>query len=1298
MPIKAFAKIATPRFDGVPVVNPVSFAPFDAKSRRTEAVIEQNGQRLRVMKGAVRTIAQACELQPPEVEALEARISESALKGYRTLAVARGPETGVPAMVGLVTLYDPPRPDASQLIATLRDLGVAVKMLTGDALPVAREIAHGVGLPNIRRVADLKAAAAQTGNEAVDLLAGVDGFAEVYPEDKYIVVQHLQAAGHVTGMTGDGVNDAPALRQAEVGIAVSTATDVAKGAASVVLTEPGLTNIVALVEQGRTIYQRILTWIINKISRTILKAAFVAIAFVVTGKFVVSAFAMLLLVFMTDFAKIALATDHVRPSNQPETWKIEGLVTVSVVLGVAMVAESLFLLWFGWSRFGLATNDNALYTFSFLTLLYMAVFSIVSARERRCFWTTMPSKALVLALVAVTLTGTFLTRVGLPGLMPLPWWQTLAIFAYTMVSCLVVNDSVKVVMIKWCVGNKNQPFAKTKADSAFWSIGVEQHLERLQTSAQGISHEEAGERLKCFGANRLNKKKKTGPWRLFLSQFKSSIILILLFATGLSFFLHDKVDAAIILTIVLISGILGFWQEKGAADAVEKLLAMVQIKITVLRDNTESGVPADELVPGDIVVLKAGDIIPADCLLVAADHLFIDEAMLTGESYPVEKSPGLVAADAPLGQRSNALWMGTHVQSGEAKALVIATGQRTEFGKLSGRIKLKAPETDFERGVRRFGYLLMEVTLILVIMIFAVNVFLHKPVIDSFLFALALAVGLTPQLLPAVISINLAHGAKRMAAEKVIVKQLASIENFGSMNVLCSDKTGTLTEGKVQLKGALDANGNPSNKVSRYAYLNSFYETGFNNSIDEAIRNFRSFDVKDSSKLAEIPYDFYRKRLSMLISDSGASILITKGALTNVLAVCTHVENSDGSLTDIDEVRDRIEKSYEAFSAQGLRTLGLAYKPLPDQNGLDKDDEKDMRFLGFITLFDPPKANCAQTIEQLRQLGVTLKIITGDNRLVAETVSQQLGLSGYKILTGPEIEKMSGNALINQVAEVNVFAEVEPNQKERIIIALKKAGFVVGYMGDGINDISALHAADVGISVDSAADVAKETAQIVLLEKNLDVLVKGVKEGRITFANTLKYVFMATSANFGNMFSMAGASMLLPFLPLLPKQILLTNLLTDFPEMTIASDNVDAEMVTQPRRWDIQFIRKFMFTFGIVSSVFDYLTFGLLWWLQVPVEQFRTGWFLESVVSATLIVFVVRSQKSVFKSRPGNYLAIATFTIVAATLALPYLPFATLIGFQPLPLHVLVLLGGIVVLYIVTAEVAKRIFYRFVKI
>jgi H+-transporting ATPase len=438
-------------FDNLPKATPVSFAPFDAKTRRTEAVVEQNGQRLRVMKGAVRTIAEACGQNPAVIEKLEARVSASAAKGYRSLAVARGPETGALALVGLVSLYDPPRPDAKQLIAALRDHGVAVKMLTGDALAVASEIARGVGLPNIKRMADLKAASARADSKTQDLFEGADGFAEVFPEDKYVVVKQMQAAGHVTGMTGDGVNDAPALRQAEVGIAVNTATDVAKGAASVVLTEPGLTNIVALVEQGRAIYQRILTWVINKISRTIFKATFVAIAYIVTRKFVVSAFAMLLLTFMTDFAKIALSTDHVRASKRPESWNIGGFVIVSVTLGVAMIAETLLLLRIGWSRFGLASNDDALHTFSFLTLLYFAVFSVVSARERRWFWATIPSRTLIAALVADAFTGTLLTQVGLSGLKPLPWSQTLVIFGYALASCLVVNDAVKVAMIKWRV-------------------------------------------------------------------------------------------------------------------------------------------------------------------------------------------------------------------------------------------------------------------------------------------------------------------------------------------------------------------------------------------------------------------------------------------------------------------------------------------------------------------------------------------------------------------------------------------------------------------------------------------------------------------------------------------------------------------------------------------------------------------------------------------------------------------------------------------------------------------------------
>ncbi|MCX6236664.1 MAG: HAD-IC family P-type ATPase, partial [Bacteroidia bacterium] len=586
----------------------------------------------------------------------------------------------------------------------------------------------------------------------------------------------------------------------------------------------------------------------------------------------------------------------------------------------------------------------------------------------------------------------------------------------------------------------------------------------------------------------------------------------------------------------------------------------------------------------------------------------------------------------------------------------------------------------------------------LVVIIFAINVYLQRPVLESFLFSLALAVGLTPQLLPAIISINLAHGAKKMAGKKVIVKRLASIENFGSMNVICSDKTGTLTEGIVQLQSALDVNGVASDKVFLFAYLNAFYETGFTNPIDEAIRNNRKIDISEYRKEDEIPYDFLRKRLSISVIHGDSHLMVTKGALTNILDVCSSAETKDGTIVDIATIQNQIQKNFEEFSNQGFRTLGLAYKNRSSKSPINKSDEKEMIFLVFLTRFDPPKANIAETIASLKQLGVSLKVITGDNHLVAGSLSKKMGLSDNKILTGPDLHKMSDGALLTRVGKVDVFAEIEPNQKERIIIALRKAGNVVGYMGDGINDASALHAADVGISVDTAADVAKDAADIVLLEKDLGVLIEGVREGRTTFANTLKYVFMATSANFGNMFSMAGVSLFIPFLPLLPKQILLTNLMTDFPEMTIATDRVDDEMVDHPRRWDIKAIRKFMITFGLVSSVFDYLTFGLLLLvLHANESQFRTGWFLESVISASMIVLVIRSRKPFFRSRPGKYLLIATISIAVITLILPFTSLGSIFGFSPLTFTTYLLLLLIVVVYIVAAEITKTIFYKKVR-
>ncbi len=828
----------------------------------------------------------------------------------------------------------------------------------------------------------------------------------------------------------------------------------------------------------------------------------------------------------------------------------------------------------------------------------------------------------------------------------------------------------------------------------FWSMPVTQVLDQLDSTPQGLTSTQATTALTRFGPNKLQPPKRWNGLRLLLQQFASPITLILIGAAILSLFLGDHTNAIIILLIVIASSILGFWQERGAANAIAKLLAVVQTKATILRDGHEVKVAVAEIVPGDLVLLAAGATIPGDCLLLQATDLFVDEAALTGETYPAEKNSGVLPADTGLSARTNTLFMGTHVVSGSAQAVVVHTGIATEFGQVSERLQIQPPETEFERGIRHFGYFLMEITLVLVVVIFAVNVYLARPVLDSFLFSLALAVGLTPQLLPAIISINLAHGAKQMAKQKVIVKRLAAIENFGSMNVLCSDKTGTLTEGQVHVEATLDVQGNPSETVARYAYINATYESGYVNPIDEAIRKHQPFDLSAYQRLDEVPYDFLRKRLSILVAHETQNLMITKGALHNVLEVCDQAEGEAGQLVPLETVAATIQATFAARSQDGFRTLGLAYRDMGSETTISKSSETAMVFLGFVVLADPPKAGITTTIQQLAQLGVALKVITGDNRLVAAHLGQQVGLLDATILTGSDLRAMSSAALTKQVSSINIFAEIEPNQKEQIILALKKAGHVVGYMGDGINDASALHAADVGISVESAVDVAREAADIVLLEHDLSVLIEGVKQGRVTFANTLKYIFMATSANFGNMFSMAGASLILSFLPLLPTQILLTNLLTDFPETAIATDNVDPTAITQPRRWNLRFIRNFMLTFGLVSSIFDYLTFGvLLLLLHASPQEFRTGWFVESVISASLIVLVIRTNGPFYKSKPGKSLLIATLIIDALTLILPYTPLAGLLGFSPIPALFMIILATILVLYILTAELAKHFFY-----
>ena len=830
--------------------------------------------------------------------------------------------------------------------------------------------------------------------------------------------------------------------------------------------------------------------------------------------------------------------------------------------------------------------------------------------------------------------------------------------------------------------------------SEYWSQSADSLLAALQTSSDGLGAADASSRLSQYGPNVLEGRKATSALLLFLNQFKSPIVLILLFATGVSAVVQDWIDALIILAIVLGSAVLSFVQEYRASSATEKLRARVTVKTMVLREGRLEDIPAEEVVPGDVVLLSAGSLVPADGLLLEATDFYVNQAVLTGETFPVEKKPGTVTARAGLVERPNCVFMGTNVRSGTAKVLIVRTGAGTAFGEIAGRLSLRPPETEFERGIRRFGYLLSQVMMVLVLAVFAVNVFFQRPVIDSLLFSIALAVGLTPQLLPAIISINLSKGAQSMASHGVIVRRLESIENFGSMDVLCTDKTGTLTEGVVRLDEAFDVQGQPSEDVLRWAYLNAHFETGLANPLDEAILAHGEVEVGGISKLDEVPYDFVRKRLSVVVMEREERLLITKGALDNVVAVCSHLRQGRERVPLDDAYLGKIQDRYVAWSGQGLRVLGVATKAVSPQAAYTRDDEHDLTFAGFLLFSDQPKAGVEEAVRDLAALGVDLKIITGDNRLAAAHTAEAVGLKVTGVLTGAGLRELPEEALWQAVERVNLFAEVDPNEKERIILALGKTGHVVGYMGDGINDAPALHAADVGLSAEGAVDVAREAADFVLLERDLAVLHDGIVQGRRTFANTLKYVFITTSANFGNMFSMAGASLFLPFLPLLPKQILLTNFLTDFPAMAIANDNVDRELVDSPQRWNVKFIRNFMVTFGLVSSLFDFLTFGiLLLVLRSTADQFRTAWFLESVFTELLIMLVIRTRKRFWRSRPGKYLLLGTVAVGVATLVLPYTPVGGLLGFVPIPLPILLVLGGIALAYAIASEVAKYLFY-----
>ncbi|MEM4521385.1 MAG: magnesium-translocating P-type ATPase [Candidatus Bathyarchaeia archaeon] len=830
------------------------------------------------------------------------------------------------------------------------------------------------------------------------------------------------------------------------------------------------------------------------------------------------------------------------------------------------------------------------------------------------------------------------------------------------------------------------------------TLPVDALLERLGSSLSGLSSGEVERRLEVFGYNEVAGRRKSSLIIEFLYHFRNPLVIILLIAGLISYLLGDYEGAIIVFSIVVMSTLLDFYQEHKAERAAEMLREKVALTATVIRDGFKREVKMSEIVPGDIILLSAGDVVPADARVINAKDLFIDQSALTGESFPVEKTPTpLKSGDLPITEWSNYLFMGTSVVSGSAMAVVVRTGEQTEYGRISRALAARGPETEFQRGIRRFGYMIMETTFLLVLFIFFINALYKRDVLESLLFSVSLAVGLTPELLPMIISINLSKGAIDMARKKVIIKRLASIQNFGSMDVLCTDKTGTLTENRIRLIFHVDIDGRESGKVLLYSYLNSYYQTGLRSPLDEAVLAYKSIDITGYMKIDEIPFDFIRKRLSIVVEHENQRYMITKGAPEEILKICSFYE-LDEVVSDLtEEVRRKIERKYLDLSAEGYRVLGVAYKRLREYKSVySVSDESEMVFLGFIGFLDPPKETAREAIRLLREAGVELKILTGDNELVTRKVCEHLGFEIKGILLGSEIEHMRDDALARAVEEVNVFCRVTPAQKNRIISALRANGHVVGFLGDGINDAPSLKNADVGISVDNAVDVAKEAADIILLENDLTILHDGILEGRKTFGNAMKYILMAVSSNFGNMFSVAIGSLFLPFLPMLPIQILLNNLLYDLTQTAVPLDDVDREYLEKPKRWDIFFVRRFMVVFGPISSLFDFLTYFMMLLVFKAAEPlFQTAWFLESLLTQTLVVFIIRTRLSPFyRSRPSKALIFTSASVIAFALALPYTWLGTVFRFVQPPIEFYIALAAIIGTYLTLVEAAKRWFYR----
>jgi P-type Mg2+ transporter len=836
----------------------------------------------------------------------------------------------------------------------------------------------------------------------------------------------------------------------------------------------------------------------------------------------------------------------------------------------------------------------------------------------------------------------------------------------------------------------------------YWSVDVGDLNTSLGSGPNGLSAARAAERLAVVGPNSVEDAQRLGPLRLLWRQVGSPLVLILIFAAAVSLGLSQWVDAGIILAIVVGSSLLGFYQEYRASAAVEELKKRLALTCRVVRDGVEATVHADALVPGDVVVLSAGNLIPADGRILEASDFLVSEASMTGESFPVEKQTGVVPPDAPLAQRTNVVFLGASVRSGTARVVVVETGRRTEFGGIAARLRARESETNFARGLRQFGYLLVRSMVVIVLSVLTVNLLLHRPLVESLLFSVALAVGLSPELLPAIVSVTLSAGARAMGKEGVIVRRLDAIENLGSMTILCTDKTGTLTEGTIVLADATDPRGRTSAAVRQLAFLNAAFETGIDNPIDAAIVTAgqqSGLSTAGHAKIDEIPYDFLRKRLTIVMAEGGDAdrhLVVTKGAFVNVLSICTQVER-DGSVSALTgSVMADLSAYYEAKGNAGFRVLALATRAVSARGAYQRDDEADMVFAGFLLFLDPPKDDAARVLGELAQLHVEVKVITGDNRFVTGHLAATVGLDPTSMLTGDALAKLDDEALWHAAPRTSLFAEIDPQQKERIVRALQRTGHSVGFLGDGINDAPALHAADVGISVDQAVDVARESADIILLKRDLEVLRTGVADGRRTFANTLKYISITTSANFGNMVSMAIAAPLLPFLPLAAKQILLNNFLSDVPSMAISTDRVDAARVTHPQRWDVTQVRRYMIVFGLLSSAFDLLTFAaLLLVFRAGEATFQTTWFVVSLLTELGVVLVLRTRGPAWRSRPSALLLWTTVASAAFALATPFLGRASaLFGFVPLSAVEMATVAGIVTAYLAATEVAKRWFFR----